>query len=73
MTKDEVIFDSKSYGSRHATRVRIVSTKLQPTSYAGKTGIVARVYDQGNIFVRFAVGRDRHIELPFGRFNLQVI
>lgn len=67
------LLDSKSFGSRYASRVRIVSTPEQPTSFAGLTGIVARIVDEGNVFVRFTQFSGREYTLPFGISNLEVL
>lgn len=69
---DSILFAAKEVGSRYATRVRIVSTDEQPTSFAGVTGVIARIHDEGNIFVRF-MHRGRELTLPFGRSSLEVI
>lgn len=66
------IFGTKEVGSRYATRVLVVSTDEQPTSFAGSRGIVVRALDEGNIFVRLT-SRGREVTLPFGRSNLQVL
>ncbi len=67
---DGIIFAAREVGSRPATRVRIVSTPEQPTCFAGLTGVVSRVHDDGNVFVRLHLG-GREVELPFGRSSLE--
>jgi hypothetical protein len=58
--------ESKAVGSRGATRVMIQSP--YGTAFNGRTGVVVRVYDEGNIFVRLG-----GTTLPFGRSELKVL
>lgn len=62
-------FDSRDVGARGATRVRVVSTPEQPTSFAGQTGVVVDSRDHGNVRVRFPSG----LTFPFGASSLEVL
>ena len=69
----QFVFDSRDVGSKGgATRVRIVSTPEQPTSFAGITGVVVDSRDHGNVRVRF-FHRGRELTLPFGASSLEVL
>lgn len=56
---------------RYASRVRVINTPEQPTSFAGKTGVVARIVGD-TAFVRIYLGRTE-TTLPFGISSLEVI
>jgi hypothetical protein len=61
--------DSRSYGSRYASRVRIAAA--QGSAYNGRTGVVVRTHEAtGNVIVRLD---GKEIQLPFGRSDLEVL
>lgn len=71
-TKKLIPLRSAAEAGRYASRVRIVSTEAAPTSFAGVTGVVARIHDDGNVFVRMQ-HQGREVVLPFGKSQLEVI
>lgn len=75
MTHDEIVFDSRTCGSRAATRVRVNAP--QGSGLNGQTGIVARQAPAGadwgtTLMVRLDQ-RFGGLELPFGRGELEVL
>lgn len=74
MTEDEIIFDSRTTGSRYATRVRVTSP--QGSVFDGRTGVVSRKAPSGEWGSTVMVRLDAPyvgVEMPFGRGELEVI
>ena len=66
----QTVIDSRTAGSRAASRVRIVNTPEQPTSFAGRTGTVVKV-EGTTVFVRFAIDALNSVTFPFGISNVK--
>ncbi len=64
MTSQDIVFGSRTVGSRAATKVRVVG----PSSYRGQTGVLVEVR-AGTPYVRFPNGQ----VLPFGFCELETL
>lgn len=68
---DAIVFDSRTTGSRYATRVRVNAP--QGSVYNGNTGVVERHVPESTTLMVRLDQRFGGLTLPFGRGELEVI